>query len=363
MWVTRTGPANHRRPGSATVKTHHPSADVSKVEHSARGFAVPRRRVATAGRQSLAVACLVLFLGFAWAFAAPSRAAAAEGGVALFDDDGGRALFTAADKLAPGRPVAECVKVGSRTALPGDQVWFAATDVSGPLADHVTVTLESGSGGRFGDCSGFSGTTLWSGRLRALGAASTGNGLDTGWDPSTSETRTFRVTVVMDADLTVQGLTARGDLVWRLYRDVVIDPGGPTDTPTVAPTDTPTTPEPSPTTAAPTTSPAPTTAPPATRTPPPGADTPDVSLDPGNPFVAAVKEVAQRAGQTAYAVVKAPQYPLAALLVAALFLLVQDFIDRRDPKLVAAALHDEDDGEDAFPDVFLPADAPTAARR
>lgn len=325
-----------------------------------------RRRAASTGRQSLAVACLVLFVGFAWAFAAPAQGASAEGGVALFDDDGGRALFTAADKLAPGRPLAECVRVGSRTAMPGDQVWFAAADVSGALADHVTVTLESGTGGRFGDCTGFSGTPLFSGTLRALATASAGNGLDTGWDPSSSDTRTFRVTVVMDPALTVQGLTARGDLVWRLYRDVVIDPGGPTDTPTTTPTDTPTgTPTASPTTPAPTTS-GPTATPTVptgtTTTAPAPTDPPDVDLDAGSPLLQTVREVAQRASQAAVAIVKAPQYPLAALLVAGLFLLVQDLIDRRDPKLVAAALHDEEDGED-FPDVFVPSGPPAGAVR
>ena len=324
---------------------------------------MPGRRTVTAGRQSLAVACLVLFLGFAWAFAAPAQGAAAEGGVSLFDDDGGRALFTAADKLAPGRPLSACVKVGSRTALPGDEVWFAATDVSGPLADHVTVTLESGDGGRYGSCAGFSGTTLWTGTLRALAAASAGNGLDTGWDPSTADTRTFRVTVVMDPALTVQGLSARGDLVWRLYRDVVVDPGGPTDGPTDTPTDPPTTPTPSPTTATPTTS-GPTgtpTLPTPTTTPRDPGDEPDVSLDPGSPFLETVREVAQRATQAAVAVVTSPQYPLAALAVAGLFLLVQDFIDRRDPKLVAAALHDDEEDGEAFPDVFLPSEPGTTA--
>lgn len=326
------------------------------MEHSARGFAVPRRRVATAGRQSFVVACLVLLVGFGWAFASPAQGAAAEGGVSLFDDDGGRALFTAADRLAPGRPLAACVRVGSRTALPGDQVRFAAVDVSGPLADRVTVTLEAGDGGRFGDCSGFSGDVLFTGTLRALAAASAGSGLDTGWDPSTAAARSFRVTVVMDADLTVQGLTARGDLVWRLYRDVVIDPGGPTDTPTTdAPrTDTPTstpTATPSPSPSGPTGT---ATTPPATTTTAPApVDEPDVDLDAGGSFLQSAREVAQRATQAAVAVVTSPQYPLAALLVAGVFLLVQDFIDRRDPKLVAAAVHDEDDGED-FPDVFLP---------
>ena len=318
---------------------------------------MPRRRVATAGRQSLVVACLVLLVGFGWAFASPAQGAEAEGGVSLFDDDGGRALFTAADKLAPGRPLAACVKVGTRTALPGDQVWFAATDVSGPLAERVTVTLESGDGGRFGDCTGFTGSVLFSGTLRALAAASAGNGFDTGWDPSTSATRSFRVTVVMDPDLTVQGLTARGDLVWRLYRDVVVDPGGPTDppttdTPTTTPTDTPTgspTTPPDPSPSVPTGTPTPA----GTTTAPAPADEPDVALDAGPSFLRTAREVAQRATQAAVAVVKSPQYPLAALLVAGIFLLVQDFIDRRDPKLVAAALHDEDDGED-FPDVFLP---------
>lgn len=321
-----------------------------------------RRRAVTAGRQSLVVACLVLLVGFGWAFASPAAGAEAEGGVSLFDDDGGRALFTAADRLAPGRPLSACVRVGTRTARAGDAVWFAAVDVSGALAAHVTVTLESGDGGRFGDCTGFTGTTLWTGTLDRLAAASAGNGLDTGWAPAAEPVRSFRVTVLMDPDLQVQGLTARGDLVWRLDRDVVVDPPGPTDTPTTEPPTTGPVVDPTPTTTpsattSPTPTGTPTPAPTTAGTPGPTAspavDEPDVDLDAGTPFLRSVREAAQRATAVAVAVVREPQYPLAALLVAALFLLVQDFIDRRDPKLAAASTTRREINT-VFPDVFAP---------
>ncbi len=321
-----------------------------------------RRRAVTAGRQSLVVACLVLLVGFGWAFASPAAGAEAEGGVSLFDDDGGRALFTAADRLAPGRPLSACVRVGTRTARAGDAVWFAAVDVSGALAPHVTVTLESGDGGRFGDCTGFTGTTLWTGTLDRLAAASAGNGLDTGWAPAAEPVRSFRVTVLMDPDLQVQGLTARGDLVWRLDRDVVVDPPGPTDTPTTEPPTTGPVVDPTPTTTpsattSPTPTGTPTPAPTTAGTPGPTAspavEEPDVDLDAGTPFLRSVREAAQRATAVAVAVVREPQYPLAALLVAALFLLVQDFIDRRDPKLAAASTTRREINT-VFPDVFAP---------
>jgi hypothetical protein len=310
------------------------------------------------------VAGLVVFVGFAWAFASPAAGAQGQAGVALFDDDGGTAMFTAADRLAPGRPAAACVRVGADTARAGDVVTFAATDVGGALADHLTVTLEAGRGGRFGDCTGFAGTAVWTGTLRALGAASAGGGLPTGWHPQTDPVRSFRVTVVVDPDLSAQGLTARGDLSWQLRRDVVVAPDVPTDVPTDMPTDGPTdgptleaaTGQPAPptssATAPPTRGPATTGSPPSAATAATGGDDADPDLRIGG-GLQAVREVARRAVTTVVAVITAPQYPLMAITVAVVFLAVQDVIDRREPRLAASAMTRRE-ADEVFPDVLVP---------
>jgi hypothetical protein len=341
-------------------------------------------RPTPSGRSTLLVAVLVLLAGFGWVLAAPA-ASATEAGVSLFDDDDGRALFTAADRLAPGTPRQACISVGARTAQAGDVVTFAATDVTGPLAEHLTVTLEAGDGGSFGDCTGFTGSTLWTGTLAALAVASAGDGLPTGWQPAVDPVRSFRVTVVLDPALTQQGLTATGDLSWRLFRDV---------DPTPTPTPTPTTPTPAPTpTLTPTPTPTPTDpgTPTAQPTPPTATPSPDPSPDPtpprGGPTatpapdptgppqdpgasadgeadveigggLAVLRETARRAATTAFAVIAEPQYPLLAILVAVVFLAVQDLIDRRDPKLVTASISRRD-AEELFPDLLAPGGGPT----
>lgn len=322
-------------------------------------------RTASSRRQSLLVALVVLGIGFGWAFATPAAgAAAAEGGVALFDDDDGRALFTGAAALAPGRSVSACVLVGAAAARPGDVVTFAATDVSGPLAPFVTVTLEAGTGGRFGDCSGFAGAVLWSGTLTDLAGASAGDGLPTGWQPDVDPARSFRVTVALDPEFDQQGLTAGADLSWRLFRDIV-DP--PTPQPTPQPTTPqPTTPQPGPSdpTASPGPSPTAGPSPGPTASPTPGpaptggprgrpdapAQQPDVVL---GGALDVLRDVAWRASQAAVAVVREPQYPILAITLALLFLGVQDLIDRRDPKLAAASVTRRD-AEEVFPDLLAP---------
>jgi hypothetical protein len=62
-------------------------------------------------------------------------------------------------------------------------------------------------------------------------------------------------------------------------------------------------------------------------------------------------QLARRLVSTTIATVATPQYPLTAFVLALLFLLVQDRIDRRDPKLATAAVSQRDQ-EIAVPDPF-----------
>ena len=93
-----------------------------------------------------------------------------------------------------------------------------------PLGTALTLTVEQGTGGGFGSCTGFtplsSGSSLYSGTLAAFGTSYTNysNGVGT-WAPTgtASETRTYQVTYTVSntAPNTTQGGTASLGLTWE----------------------------------------------------------------------------------------------------------------------------------------------------
>ncbi len=191
------------------------------------------------------------------------RPAAEIAAVPLFDDAGGQAMFTG-QMLTPGIPVSRCITV---TAAESGTVTLAATDLTGLLVDDLTVTVDRGSGGSFGDCAAFTGGQIFSGTLRSLA-----NGVATGWNPALERESAFRITVELPAGAPpAAGKNAGADFVWRLElpdpAPATAGPGAPTGGPmptTPAPRPTsapPSVPAPAPSSAAP---PAPTLAPSAT---------------------------------------------------------------------------------------------------
>lgn len=146
------------------------------------------------------------------------------GSVALSDDDNNTALFTA-NNLKPGSTGANCIAVTSTGSLPS-AVKLYGTNVSTTkdLAANVNLTIEQGTGGGFGSCSGFTpaatGGSLYSGTVAGFGAASTNYATGVGtWAPTgtASETRVYRVsyTVSSTAPNTVQGGTAALGFTWE----------------------------------------------------------------------------------------------------------------------------------------------------
>jgi hypothetical protein len=70
-----------------------------------------------------------------------------------------------------------------------------------------------------------------------------------------------------------------------------------------------------------------------------------------------LRETARRVSEVAMHIAEQPQYPVGVLALVAVFLLVQDLIDRRDPKLAVARVT----GRDSmlpFPDLFPPRRTP-----
>ncbi len=330
-----------------------------------------------ARRHSLIVSVAVMALGFLSAFADPA-AGATQASLAIFDDDGDRALFDGPLTMAPGRSYTQCLQVGATSADGGDMVRVGASEVSGDLASALWLTIDIGDGGRYGDCAAFVGTPLFSGTLAQLAAAGGGEGVATDWHPATTPDRSFRITASLDSGMRDQGLTAQGSFVWRLAgvsgSGQPIPTGSPTPTRTIAPTPTPSvtvpgdpSPSPSAPEASPTGTPTPTPAEPspsarATAAGPGGGAEPDGGRQTsggrsGAPDItiggtlAQLGTVVRRAQQAASAVVTSPQYPLAAIFLALGFLLIQDLIDRRDPKL-AVAKRRQRENEIEFPDRF-----------
>src|SRR5690349_22164669 len=161
-------------------------------------------------------ALVAAFVGLSGAFVAAVAAvppAAAAGSVSLFDDSGGTPLFNGA-VLAPGHPQTGCVSVSAAGVTPTDAVVLSAEGVAGSLAQYLSVSVEVGSGGHLGDCTGWvadPAVPIWSGHLGDLVP-----GVVTGWYPSASATRTFRFTVQVDDVAAASGTTAGGQFVWQL---------------------------------------------------------------------------------------------------------------------------------------------------
>jgi hypothetical protein len=316
----------------------------------------------------LLIPVAVMVLGFLSAFADPAIGAT-QTSLAIFDDDGGRALFAGPLAMAPGRSYTQCLQVGAHSADPRDMVRVGASDVSGGLAASLRLTIEIGEGGRFGDCAAFAGTELFTGTLDDLAAAGAGEGVATGWQPAAQADRSFRITAALDSGMRDQGVTAQGSFVWRLVDMTDSGQPPPSASPSIGQTHIPNvtvpgdgTSTPSPTDAGTVSSPEPTEPSPTTAPTPSalvvggsggtgdaaGGSAPDLTI---GGALAQLGTAARQAQQAAAAVFTSPQYPLTALLLAVGFLLVQDLIDRRDPKL-AVAKRRQRDNEIEFPDRF-----------
>ncbi|MBF4616380.1 hypothetical protein ITJ56_17685 [Curtobacterium sp. VKM Ac-1376] len=146
------------------------------------------------------------------------------GTVALSDDDTNAALFTASD-LKPTSTGENCIAVTSTGSLPST-VKLYGTDAAttNALASNMALTIEQGTGGGSGSCSGFTPLatdgTLFNGTLAAFGTTATSFGTGVGtWAPtgSASETRVYRVTYTVSstAPNSVQGGTASLGFTWE----------------------------------------------------------------------------------------------------------------------------------------------------
>lgn len=148
----------------------------------------------------------------------------AAGDVVLTDDDAGAVLFQLAN-LAPGDGDTNCIAVtyGGSISDPGAvRLYSGGYSDSAALGSHLNLTIEEGTGGSFGDCSGFSASgTVFSGTLAAFDSAHSDYAGGAGtWQPSsTPETRSYRISVELDPATpnSQQGASVSGlTFVWEV---------------------------------------------------------------------------------------------------------------------------------------------------
>ncbi len=139
------------------------------------------------------------------------------GTVVITDDDGGSAMFNAAN-MKPGTSNTNCiVTTYSGSLVPADVRLYGVAGGTG-LDAYLDVTIDIGTGGVFGNCTGFiSSSTLFSGTLATFAATHTnfGNGI-AGWSPAVNpESRTYQITVSLQDNNAAQGLNGTATFTWE----------------------------------------------------------------------------------------------------------------------------------------------------
>ena len=133
--------------------------------------------------------------------------------VQIVDDDSGSAMFNPLN-MAPNDVVVKCIVVTYQGSLvPADMSFYGTS--GGSLDAYLDLTIEEGSGGSFGDCTGFSSSsTVFYNTLANFAATHTnfGNGI-TGWSPAVNpEFLTYRFTLTLQENNLAQGLSTTGTI-------------------------------------------------------------------------------------------------------------------------------------------------------
>ncbi len=140
----------------------------------------------------------------------------ATGSVIITDDDTGSALFNAT-AMTPGVPVVECITVTySGTLVPADIRMYGTS--SGALAPYLDTTIEIGTGGAYGNCTGFTpSSTLYSGTLTNYSTTHTNwaTGLAAFTAATNPTIRTLRFTVDVQNNPAAQSQSATADFTFE----------------------------------------------------------------------------------------------------------------------------------------------------
>jgi len=193
----------------------------SDRDQPARGWVVGAR-IATPLAALLLVGFLVMGVSRAAFFDTTSNDSNsfAAGTVVLVDDDTGSAMFNASG-MTPGDSATECITVTYNGSItPSDVVLYVtAGDLTGTgLDDYLNLTIDRGTGGSFGDCTGFSSTaSVYSGTLDGFAGTSTdfASGAGSWTATSTGDAFTYQFTVTLQDDNAAQGLDASVNFTWE----------------------------------------------------------------------------------------------------------------------------------------------------
>jgi hypothetical protein len=146
----------------------------------------------------------------------PSNAFSA-GTVTLTDDDAGSAMFNATN-MKPLDTVVHCITITYSGSITPAAVRMHASIGGTGAATYLDLTVEDGTGGSFGSCTGFSASsTLFTGTLGGFAAAHNNwaNGL-AHWSPATTpSSRTLRFTATLQDNNAAQNLTATAVFTWE----------------------------------------------------------------------------------------------------------------------------------------------------
>ena len=142
------------------------------------------------------------------------------GTVALADDSVGAAMFTATN-LKPGSTAQKCIVVTSSGSLASAvKLYGASYTTTNALGSNINLAIDEGTGGTFaGGCTGFTGTSIFSGTMAAFSAkTSYATGVGT-WAPTgtATETKVYRITYTVSSSTpdTAQGGTAAIAFTWE----------------------------------------------------------------------------------------------------------------------------------------------------
>ncbi len=144
----------------------------------------------------------------------------AAGSIALTDDDSASAMFTMSG-MYPGNIQTKCITVTYTSSVndPSNIRLYASQTVA-PLSPYLNVVIEDGSissGGGFPGCGTFTvNASLFTGTLQTLISTNTSFATGLGsWNPATTGTRSYRVTVTLADNNAAQGLSANATLTWE----------------------------------------------------------------------------------------------------------------------------------------------------
>ncbi len=171
---------------------------------------------------SLAVVAVVVLRVSDAAFSATTENTGSQwtaGDVTLADDDSDTAMF-ALPNMKPGDTAAECIAVTYSGSLDAAVKLYGTLTAGDGLDDDLDVTVRRGTGGSFGDCTGFSSDeTVYSGTLAGFVGSHTSFGTGAGtWAPTgggPDDTVSYQVEATLQDDNAAQGLSATATLTWE----------------------------------------------------------------------------------------------------------------------------------------------------